>query len=102
MQCVAAAALAALLAPATARADAGLARERHCLNCHAVQRKMVGPSVRDIAARYGRSGNAVVPVLAAKVRQGGSGAWGAVAMPSHPQLTQAEAETLVRWMLAHR
>ena len=43
-----------------------------------------------------------MPVLAAKVRQGGSGAWGAVAMPSHPQLTQAEAETLVRWMLAHR
>jgi cytochrome c len=102
-QCVAYAVVTTcLLQPVTTLADAGLARERHCLNCHAEQRKMVGPSLRDISARYRGSGDAVVPALAAKVRQGGSGAWGAVAMPSHPQVTQAEAERLVRWVLAHR
>lgn len=95
-------ALAALwpLSPAWANAD--LARQRNCMNCHAVDRKIVGPSLRDIASRYRASGESVVPVLAAKVRNGGSGAWGPVAMAANPQVSQAEAEALVRWMLAQR
>lgn len=94
--------LAALWPLAPAWASAELARQRNCMNCHAVDRKIVGPSLRDIAARYRASGDAVVPVLAARVRQGGRGAWGPVAMPANPLVSEPEAEALVRWMLAHK
>lgn len=75
-----------------------LASQSGCLSCHAVATKLVGPSLNDIAAKY-RSDSSASARLAAKVRTGSSGAWGQLAMPSHPNLKDAEIVSLVQWIL---
>jgi cytochrome c len=96
----AAAVLAALLsatAPAPAFASEALAREHNCLNCHHVDRKKIGPGFKQVAERYAKHKDAA-PKLADKIINGGSGAWGAVAMPSNP-VSKEEALQLARWVL---
>jgi cytochrome c551/c552 len=83
---------------AAASAVPELARRSGCMACHAIDHRIVGPSFADVAARYGSQAGATAR-LAAKVRQGGSGEWGSVAMPPHAALAQADAEALVRWIL---
>lgn len=84
----------------TALADEALAKKKNCLACHAVDKKVVGPAYKDVAAKY--AGQNVVAKLATKVMKGGSGVWGAVPMPANPQVNQAEAETLVKWVLTQK
>jgi cytochrome c len=80
-------------------ADEKLARERHCLACHRIDGKLVGPSYRDVAARY--RGDAAAEVrLAVKIRAGGAGAWGTLAMAPNPAVTEADARLLARWVLS--
>ena len=83
-------------APAFAQAD--LAQKKNCMACHAVDKKLVGPAYKDVAAKYAGQKDAV-DKLAQKVVKGGSGAWGAVPMPANPQVTEAEAKQLVQWIL---
>jgi len=83
-------------APAFAQAD--LAQKKNCMACHAIDKKLVGPSYKDVAAKYAGQKDAV-DKLAQKVVKGGSGAWGAVPMPANPQVTEAEAKQLVGWIL---
>jgi cytochrome c len=90
---------AALAVPATARANADLAKAKHCTACHAVDKKLIGPSYKDVAAKYASDKDAATK-LARKVREGGVGAWGQIPMPANPQVTNDEALTLVRWILA--
>ncbi len=83
----------------TAHADEALAKARNCLACHNVERKVVGPAFKAIAARYdGRKD--MVEVLAKKIRQGGGGVWGPVPMPANPQVSEADAKSLAAWVLA--
>lgn len=84
-----------------AHADAALAQAKNCMACHAVERKMVGPSYKDIANRY-KDDRGAVAKLAGKIRAGGSGVWGPVPMPANAQVTEAEATTLATWVLAQR
>jgi cytochrome c len=99
------AATAALAAGAlgTAHADVGdglkVARSNACMGCHAVDRKLVGPSFKDIAARY-KSDPQAVAKLSKKVKDGGSGVWGAIPMPAHPRLSDADLRSVVEWVLA--
>ncbi|HDR8858575.1 TPA: c-type cytochrome [Burkholderia territorii] len=99
------AAVAALAAGAlgTARADVGdglkVARGNACMGCHAVDRKLVGPSFKDIAARY-KSDPQAVAKLSKKVKDGGSGVWGAIPMPAHPRMSDADLRSVVEWVLA--
>lgn len=84
---------------AAAAAAARLAQEKRCLNCHAVERKLVGPSFRDVARRYrGQAG--AVDLLAGKIVKGGAGAWGPVPMAANPHVSAAEARLLADWVLA--
>jgi cytochrome c551/c552 len=77
---------------------AQLAVRKACLGCHAVDKRVVGPSFKDIAARYkGQEGAAAR--LVEKLRRGGGGAWGAIAMPPNPDLAPADAAALVHWVL---
>jgi cytochrome c len=69
--------------------------------CHAVDKKLVGPSYKDIAKKYGNQSGAAA-MLAGKVIKGGSGAWGAVPMPANPQVSEADAQKLVSWILAQK
>jgi len=76
-----------------------LVARNHCMSCHTLDQKLVGPAFREVAARYkGEPG--IEGKLAEKVRRGGSGAWGNTPMPPHPQLSAAEAGALARWVLS--
>ena len=86
-------------APAFAQAD--LAQKKNCMACHAIDKKLVGPSYKDVAGKYAGQKDAV-DKLAQKVVKGGSGAWGAVPMPANPQVTEAEAKQLVGWILTQK
>jgi len=83
-------------APAFAQLD--LAQKKNCLACHAVDKKVLGPAYKDVAAKYAGQKDAV-DKLSAKVVKGGSGTWGNIPMPANPQVTDAEAKQLVQWIL---
>jgi cytochrome c len=91
----------ALTFSAGAQADQALAQAKNCMACHAVDKKLVGPSYKDIAKKYAGQKDAVAN-LATKIIKGGAGAWGAVPMPANPQVSQAEAQRLVTWIMAQR
>jgi cytochrome c len=84
------------VAAAPAFADQALAQAKGCMACHAIDKKLVGPSYKDVAAKYKE---ADVPKLVEKVKKGGSGVWGPVPMPPHPQVSEADIEKIVRWVL---
>ena len=97
---VAIAALATGFAVSTpALADMALATTKNCMACHAVDKKLVGPSYKDIATKYAGQADAA-DKLANKVVKGGSGAWGPVPMPANAQINDADAKKLVAWILA--
>ena len=83
-------------APAFAQAD--LAQKKNCMACHSVDKKVLGPAYKEVAAKYAGQKDAV-DKLAAKVVKGGTGAWGNIPMPANPQVTDAEAKQLVGWIL---
>ena len=91
-------ALALVAAPVFAAGPAELAQQKNCMACHAVDKKLVGPAYKDVAAKYAGQKDAV-DKLAAKVVKGGSGVWGNIPMPANPQVTDAEAKQLVQWIL---
>lgn len=84
---------------APAWADLALATSKNCMACHAVDKKLVGPSYKDVAAKY-KTDKSAVDKLAAKIIKGGSGAWGPVPMPANPQVNEAEAKKLAAWVLS--
>src|SRR5438067_12239408 len=86
---------------AFAQDAAALAKSKNCLSCHSVQTKLVGPAYKDVAAKYaGQKG--AEDKLVQKVIKGGAGVWGQVPMPANPQASEAEAHTLVKWILAQK
>ncbi|MFX1763300.1 c-type cytochrome [Paraburkholderia sp. A1RI-2L] len=76
-----------------------VARSNACMGCHAVDRKLVGPSFKDIAAKYKGDAGAQGK-LEKKVRDGGAGVWGAVPMPAHPRMSAGDVKDVVAWVLA--
>jgi cytochrome c len=94
------AALAAVTLSSPAFANAELAQKKNCMACHAVDKKLVGPAYKDIAAKYAGQKDAVAK-LSEKVIKGGSGAWGQIPMPANA-VTPDEAKTLVTWVLAQK
>jgi cytochrome c len=96
-----AAVLASALVSQAAMANADLAKAKNCMACHAVANKLVGPAYKDVAAKYAGQKDAENK-LVAKVMKGGSGVWGAIPMPANPQVSEAEAHTLVKWVLAQK
>ena len=90
---------AAHAAPAYAQAD--LAQKKNCMACHAVDKKLVGPAYKDVAAKYAGQSDAE-DKLAQKVIKGGTGVWGQIPMPPNPQVSEAEAKQLVKWVLSQK
>jgi cytochrome c551/c552/cytochrome c5 len=76
-----------------------LARTKACLACHGVDKRLVGPSFKEVAARYKGQADAESQLLQ-KLRRGSSGTWGPLAMPPNPDLAEADARALLRWILA--
>jgi cytochrome c len=94
---VAALGLAFTAAPALANLE--LATKSACTACHAVDKKVVGPSYKEVAAKY--KGNAKAEaLLIEKVKKGGVGTWGQVPMPPNANVKDADVQTLVKWVLS--
>ena len=95
------AALAAALssAPALAADELALAQKSVCTACHAVDKKIVGPAYKDVAAKYKGNANAQT-MLEEKVKKGGVGVWGQVPMPPNSGVSDGDIKKLVAWVLA--
>jgi cytochrome c len=79
-------------------ADEELYKTKNCFACHRIDRNHLAPQFKAIAAKYaGEKG--VEEMLVKKIREGGVGVWGVTPMPPQPQVTDAEAVTLARWIL---
>ena len=87
-------------AQAPAMDGAALAQKKNCLACHAVDKKALGPSYKEVAKKYAGQPDAVNK-LVTKIMKGGSGVWGAVPMPPQP-VSDAEAHALVKWILSQK
>ena len=70
---------------------------KYCSGCHAVDKKMVGPSMKDVAKKY-RDQKDAATYLAEKIKKGGTGVWGSVPMPP-ADVTEAEIKSLVEWIV---
>ena len=70
-----------------------------CLTCHKVDEKLTGPPYRDVANKYASQAPGIIPQLAEKIVKGGSGVWGEVPMLPHPNIPQADAEKMVKYIL---
>ncbi|HEX6735315.1 MAG TPA: c-type cytochrome [Azonexus sp.] len=81
-----------------AQADEALAKAKNCMSCHAVDKKLVGPAYKDVAAKY-KGDKAAPAALAAKIKAGGKGVWGQIPMPPN-NVTEDEAKKLAAWVLA--
>lgn len=80
-------------------ADEALAKSKNCMACHGVENKLVGPSFKDISAKYKGDGGAA-DSLAAKIKNGSSGVWGDIPMPPNAAASDDEINTLVSWILS--
>jgi len=89
----------AALFSTAALANPELAKQKNCLACHSVDKKIVGPAYKDVAKKYENDKDALNR-LAKKVREGGVGVWGQIPMPANPQVNEAESITLVKWVLS--
>ncbi|QLG88461.1 c-type cytochrome [Chitinibacter bivalviorum] len=94
--------LASLLVAGVAQAAGveDLMKAKSCFACHATDKKLVGPSYKDVAAKY-KGDKGAVTKLATKIQKGGSGAWGQVPMPANA-VTDAEAKQMAEWILTRR
>jgi cytochrome c len=81
-----------------AHASADLTRKYNCVACHAEAQKKVGPAYQDIAKKYAGQTDAA-DRLAKKIRSGGSGVWGAMPMPPHPQVPESDARAMATYVL---
>jgi cytochrome c len=91
--------LGALAAPALASEQ--LAKKHNCFACHQVDKKVVGPSYRDVASKYAGD-KAAAAKLFDKVKKGGAGVWGQVPMPPNPAVPDADVKALVTWILSQK
>ena len=95
------AAAAAIPASLPASASEELAKKHACFACHAVDKKLVGPSYKDVAGKYRGDGGAEAK-LADKVKKGSQGTWGQVPMPPNASVPDADIRALVKWILSQK
>ena len=98
--CIGIGLLASILLVGGACASPDLAKKKTCMGCHAMDRKVVGPSYKAIATRYQTQPRAqMVDTLTTKIRLGGGGVWGVVVMPANTKISEADAKKLAEWIL---
>lgn len=91
---------AGLLFGSHAMADGlALAQKNACMACHQVDKKLVGPAYKDVAAKY-KGDKTAEAKLIKKVKEGGKGVWGDIPMPPNPQVKDEDLKTIVQWILA--
>ena len=88
-----------LVSAGSAFASPEMLKKYNCTACHVNDKKLVGPSYKDVAAKYKADGGAAEK-LAKKIKAGGSGVWGPIPMPPHPQVSDADALALAKYVMA--
>ena len=88
----------ALFSAGLAFANEELFKKSNCMACHAIEQKRLGPSMKQVSAKYDGDGSAV-DRLAKKIREGGVGVWGQMPMPPQLQVTEADAKTLAEYIV---
>ena len=97
----ASAATLSLLLAGTVQADEKLAQANGCMTCHQMDKKVLGPSYKEVAAKY--SGNAgAEAALVKKVKEGGKGVWGDMIMPPNAHVKDADIQAIVKWILTQK
>jgi cytochrome c len=91
----------AALTPAHAQNVSDQLNKYGCVACHAVDTKLVGPSFKDVAAKY-RGNSGAEKQLVAKIKNGGSGVWGSVPMPPNPTIPDGDLSAMVKWILSQK
>ena len=86
---------------APSQASEQLAKKHNCLACHTVDKKVVGPSYKEVAAKY-RNDKGAEARLFEKVKNGGTGVWGPVPMPPNAAVPDADIRALVKWILSQK
>ena len=92
---------AAAVAAIPAQASEELAKKHNCFACHAVDKKLVGPAYKEVAAKY-RAEKGAEARLLDKVKKGSTGAWGQVPMPPNAAVPDADLKALVKWILSQK
>lgn len=82
-----------------AQASADLTKKYNCVACHAEAAKKVGPSYKDVAKKYAGKSDAI-DYLTKKIKTGGSGVWGPIPMPPHPQVSDADSKAMATYILS--
>jgi cytochrome c len=82
-----------------ASADLALAQKNACMSCHGVDKKIVGPAYKEVAAKYKGDAGAEAKLFA-KVKAGGKGVWGQVPMPPNPQVKDEDLHKILKWILS--
>lgn len=89
-----------LMIAGQAGADQALAQKSGCLACHGVDKKVLGPAFKDVAAKY-KGDKSAEAKLVTKVQKGGSGVWGPIPMPANsPQVKDGDIKAIVKWVLS--
>jgi cytochrome c len=91
-------AAASIVLSGAAHASADLAKTKNCMACHAIDKKVLGPGFKEVAAKYKGDKDAAAK-LATAIAKGSNGKWGAMAMPPNP-VSDAEALQLAKWVMA--
>ncbi|QSQ17544.1 c-type cytochrome [Myxococcus landrumensis] len=84
-----------------ALASEALSKAKNCSTCHSASARLVGPSYKEISAKYGKQKDAE-DKLAQRVQKGSSGVWGIVPMPANKEVSDAEARALVKWIMSQK
>jgi cytochrome c len=92
---------AALTLAGPAYANEKLAQSSGCMTCHGIDKKVIGPSYKEVATKY-RGVKGAEANLFTKVKEGGKGVWGEMPMPPNKHLKDEDIKTLVVWILAHK
>ena len=82
-------------------ASEALAKKYNCLTCHALDKRMIGPSYTEVAAKYKADAGAESKLIA-KIKNGGGGTWGQVFMPPNSAVPEADIKILVKWVLSQK
>jgi cytochrome c len=94
-------AVASAVVPVVAKANPELAKKHACLACHTVDKKLVGPAYKEVAAKY-RSDPGAEARLVDKVKKGSQGVWGQVPMPANANVPDGDVRALVKWILSQK
>ncbi|MCA3184882.1 MAG: c-type cytochrome [Cupriavidus sp.] len=87
----------AAVLPLAAHANADLAKSKNCMACHSVDKKLVGPAFKDVAAKY-KADKGAAAKLSQSIQKGSTGKWGPIPMPANA-ISDADASALAKWVL---